>query len=222
MLQTAKLFARRGSTFDVTGNSSKHMNGLTFGEFCVLASDLKRFRTHSLIKCHDKYTTSSLPPSSSPASPAPLQQQPTTILTNNNTNIRKNDLITNFNQQQQQQEQQQAGINNEQITIDDGEAVAINKLSTATTTTPTPAIPPSSDVSAPEVFLGGSCNPTTWRADVAIPALNKLGISFYNPVNIICTNSFFFGKKSVIIGVRHIQSEKPIQVKIYLLFIYIQ
>jgi len=35
---------------------------------------------------------------------------------------------------------------------------------------------------APEVFLGGSCNPTTWRADVAIPALEKLGISFYNPV----------------------------------------
>lgn len=34
-----------------------------------------------------------------------------------------------------------------------------------------------------EVFLGGSCNPTTWRADVAIPALKELGISFYNPVS---------------------------------------
>jgi hypothetical protein len=34
-----------------------------------------------------------------------------------------------------------------------------------------------------EVFLGGSCNPTTWRADVAIPELKKLGISFFNPVN---------------------------------------
>ena len=33
----------------------------------------------------------------------------------------------------------------------------------------------------PEVFLGGSCNPTTWRADVARPTLNTLGISFYNP-----------------------------------------
>uniref|UniRef100_A0A182KD70 Raw n=1 Tax=Anopheles christyi TaxID=43041 RepID=A0A182KD70_9DIPT len=33
----------------------------------------------------------------------------------------------------------------------------------------------------PEVFLGGSCNPTTWRADVAIPTLDRLGISFYNP-----------------------------------------
>ncbi|KAL1505324.1 hypothetical protein ABEB36_004915 [Hypothenemus hampei] len=32
-----------------------------------------------------------------------------------------------------------------------------------------------------EVFLGGSCNPTTWRADVAIPELQKHGISFYNP-----------------------------------------
>jgi hypothetical protein len=34
----------------------------------------------------------------------------------------------------------------------------------------------------PEVFLGGSCNPTTWRADVAMPELKKQGISFYNPV----------------------------------------
>ncbi|XP_044727662.1 uncharacterized protein LOC123291437 [Chrysoperla carnea] len=32
-----------------------------------------------------------------------------------------------------------------------------------------------------EVFLGGSCNPTTWRADTAIPTLNSWGISYYNP-----------------------------------------
>lgn len=38
-------------------------------------------------------------------------------------------------------------------------------------------------VEAPEVFLGGSCNPTTWRADVAMPELTKLGISYYNPVS---------------------------------------
>jgi hypothetical protein len=38
-------------------------------------------------------------------------------------------------------------------------------------------------VEAPEVFLGGSCNPTTWRADVAIPELEKLDISFFNPVS---------------------------------------
>ena len=34
-----------------------------------------------------------------------------------------------------------------------------------------------------DVFLGGSCNPTTWRADVAVPELKKLGISFFNPVS---------------------------------------
>lgn len=33
----------------------------------------------------------------------------------------------------------------------------------------------------PDVFLGGSCNPTTWRKDVAIPMLTKAGVSFYNP-----------------------------------------
>nr|CAD7259413.1 unnamed protein product [Timema shepardi] len=33
-----------------------------------------------------------------------------------------------------------------------------------------------------EVFLGGSCNPTTWRQDIAIPTLKSLGITYYNPV----------------------------------------
>ncbi|ELU06794.1 hypothetical protein CAPTEDRAFT_221758 [Capitella teleta] len=36
---------------------------------------------------------------------------------------------------------------------------------------------------APLVFLGGSCNPTTWRHDVAIPYLKRLCITFYNPVS---------------------------------------
>lgn len=32
-----------------------------------------------------------------------------------------------------------------------------------------------------QVFLGGSCNPTTWRQDIAIPFLKEHGITFYNP-----------------------------------------
>lgn len=32
-----------------------------------------------------------------------------------------------------------------------------------------------------QVFLGGSCNPTTWRKDTAVPALEKAGITFFNP-----------------------------------------
>jgi len=32
-----------------------------------------------------------------------------------------------------------------------------------------------------DVFLGGSSNPTTWRRDIAIPRLEKAGISYYNP-----------------------------------------
>jgi hypothetical protein len=31
------------------------------------------------------------------------------------------------------------------------------------------------------VFLGGACNPTTWRRDVAIPALDAAGVTYYNP-----------------------------------------
>ena len=34
---------------------------------------------------------------------------------------------------------------------------------------------------SPFVFLGGSCDPTTWRADIAIPALNALRVPFHNP-----------------------------------------
>lgn len=33
------------------------------------------------------------------------------------------------------------------------------------------------------VFLGGACNPTTWRQDTAIPFLDAVGISYYNPVS---------------------------------------
>lgn len=32
-----------------------------------------------------------------------------------------------------------------------------------------------------QVFLGGSCNPTRWRMDIAIPFLEKYGITYYNP-----------------------------------------
>ena len=31
------------------------------------------------------------------------------------------------------------------------------------------------------VFLGGSCNPTTWRVDLAVPFCDEHGISLYNP-----------------------------------------
>ncbi|XP_035782858.1 uncharacterized protein LOC118461533 isoform X1 [Anopheles albimanus] len=56
---------------------------------------------------------------------------------------------------------------------DTGSAGALASASDTTNLEPSAA--------GPEVFLGGSCNPTTWRADVAIPTLDQLGISFYNP-----------------------------------------
>lgn len=31
------------------------------------------------------------------------------------------------------------------------------------------------------VFLGGSCNPTTWRTRLAIPLLDQYGLTYYNP-----------------------------------------
>lgn len=32
-----------------------------------------------------------------------------------------------------------------------------------------------------DVYLGGSCNNTTWREDIAIPMLKKNGLTYYNP-----------------------------------------
>lgn len=123
MLQTAKLFARRGhGGFDgrgATALSNRHMNGLTFGEFCVLAADLKRFRTQATTSRKDSAYTSLGAPSA------------------------------------------------DQTTKDASKD----------------ELKPTDCNSAPEVFLGGACNPTTWRADVAVPTLNKFGISYYNPVS---------------------------------------
>lgn len=127
MLQTAKLFARRGhSGFDARGttHSNRHMNGLTFGEFCVLAADLKRFRTQA-------------------------------------TTSRKDSAYTSF-----------GGSSSSEQTSKDGSRDGSKD-----------ELKPTDCNSAPEVFLGGACNPTTWRADVAVPTLKKLGISFYNPVS---------------------------------------
>ena len=31
------------------------------------------------------------------------------------------------------------------------------------------------------VFLGGSCNPTTWRHTIAVPMLHEANVAFYNP-----------------------------------------
>lgn len=134
MLQTAKLFARRSNNLDA---SKKHMNGLTFGEFCVLATDLKRFRTYHASQGHDQKSSSSLSSSTS--------QKASSSDTSSNSDVQsKSDSIDKTYKQ---------------------------PFSTI-------------DINAPEVFLGGSCNPTTWRKDVAIPALDELGISFYNPVNL--------------------------------------
>ena len=160
MLQTAKLFARRGSSLDTR---SKRVNGLTFGEFCVLAADLKRFRTHNFIRNSDDTIKSSLSGINGGATTAGASTT-TATTTTTTTTTRKNTPENGFTKNEN--------------SIDGG----TRRIS---------------DVNAPEVFLGGSCNPTTWRADVAIPALNKLGISFYNPVS-LC--SHFFTLIAVVLG----------------------
>nr|QBK90603.1 MAG: nucleoside 2-deoxyribosyltransferase like protein [Pithovirus LCPAC104] len=40
-----------------------------------------------------------------------------------------------------------------------------------------------------KVFLGGSCNLTAWRKEIAIPILQKYNVEFYNPQVEILTNN---------------------------------
>lgn len=117
MLRTANLLFRNCNDYR---KSSNNINGLTFGEFSVLLSDLRKLRYTSIINCHDIIQT--VEPS----------RTDTTSLSSKDTASKRQ---LEYNE----------------------------------------------TICGPEVFLGGSCNPTTWRADVAIPTLNRLGISFYNP-----------------------------------------
>lgn len=42
-------------------------------------------------------------------------------------------------------------------------------------------VAPEEDEEAVFVFLGGACNPTTWRHNVAMPRLEEAGVSYFNP-----------------------------------------
>lgn len=42
-------------------------------------------------------------------------------------------------------------------------------------------IHPSNASMPAQVFLGGACGETTWRTDLAIPLLERAGISYFNP-----------------------------------------
>lgn len=155
MLQTAKLFARRGSSLEPNvGGNSKRVNGLTFGEFCVLAADLKRFRTNP----QQQQQNNQQPP---PSTVSPLPSNSNNVAASSSSGGGQHSRTI-----------PEEVTTTTTTTTDGGRQTFYNGAAA-------PGTP-----GAPEVFLGGSCNPTTWRADVAIPALDRLGISFYNPVSV--------------------------------------
>ncbi len=47
--------------------------------------------------------------------------------------------------------------------------------------TKTAALRPMRRGSGTRIFLGGSCNPTTWRKDIAIPLLSAHDVPYFNP-----------------------------------------
>lgn len=132
MLRNAKLYS----------SNIRYCNGLSLGEFSILAADFRKFRwvRWSCISIDFKWSFSSR---TNQNGHQPFQI--TSLSPKSSLRIKKQVVLD-------QQTATDGGTNEE------------------------------SKVEAPEVFLGGSCNPTTWRADVAMPELQKLGISFYNPV----------------------------------------
>ncbi|KAH8376735.1 hypothetical protein KR093_001090 [Drosophila rubida] len=174
MLQTAKKVARKGRG---------QANGLTFGQFCVLAADLKRFRASTISNasnyCDVKYQqlSSSLLQQQDDASQAATAATGATAATPAS--------------EQKTQKHLQAGNATASGGQSSGSGTHYSKKSESygTELRSTKSFSSVDDTKKKknasnepvEVFLGGSCNPTTWRADVAIPTLKELGISFYNP-----------------------------------------
>ena len=101
-------------------SSTGRKNSLTFGEFCVFATELKKYYSN-----HDR----------------DVQPKP-------------------FNQ----------GSGGQHPGVSRYEKLRRNELRTQKST-----------ASAYDVFLGGSCNPTNWRQENAIPYLKNHGITYYNP-----------------------------------------
>jgi len=159
MVQTAKMMARKGC---------RNSNGLTFGEFSALAAELKRFR-------------SSTPCSATTPMASCDQLNQLTSSLQNATDDNQH-LVNNSNSKD-------CNSSDLRSTKSYSNVEDCRKTTTTTTATPTTTMNNSTSqqdkAAQVEVFLGGSCNPTTWRADVAIPALQELGISFYNPVSML-------------------------------------
>ncbi|XP_033155151.1 uncharacterized protein LOC117137678 isoform X2 [Drosophila mauritiana] len=151
MLQTAKKVARKGG--------SGQANGLTFGQFCVLAADLKRFRASTISNPPSYCDYQSL----SSGLLLPEQDDPASSSKQNLQSPAANNSSPAYSSKKPDNHGTELRSTKSFSSVDD------TKKKKNATNEPV------------EVFLGGSCNPTTWRADVAIPALKELGISFYNP-----------------------------------------
>ena len=108
----------------------KRKDSLTFGEFCLFATELRKYYRNHEAKTAAESSAVGAAPSNTPSAAA--------------------------------------GENGGGAAA--SAAVAEVKLKTQKSSSP-----------SYDVFLGGSCGPTTWRADVAVPHLRSHGITFYNP-----------------------------------------
>ena len=120
--------ARKGACGGIESGSDNDF--LTFGEFCIFATELRRF--------YDDFVDFDFEEQNSKSLGADMNEKKQSDSSSGCTSEGQVKLVNN------------------------GTAVKKNGCSY-------------------DVFLGGSCNPTTWRKDLAIPHFKSAGITFYNP-----------------------------------------
>jgi len=128
-----KLFPSKSQVFEMVhcareGCTDERSDFLTFGEFCIFATELRKY--------YDQHNVVHLP------KPLPYKNAP-------------------------------------------GRNMSIDRTASEASggsDTNNPVVKKkSSNGCSYDVFLGGSCNPTVWRKDLAIPHFKSQGITFYNP-----------------------------------------
>ncbi|XP_030377578.1 uncharacterized protein LOC115626365 isoform X2 [Scaptodrosophila lebanonensis] len=186
MLQTAKKVSRK---------SKGQNNGLTVGQFFVLAADLKRFRaptiSNALNFCEFNCTKTSSPllQQVDDVSQEAINESSSNITTKlqpatkkSSTNSSSSSTSSSPSSSSSSTSNSTATSKNTHYNIKKPENYGTELRSTKSFSSVDDTKKKKNSINEPvEVFLGGSCNPTTWRADVAIPALKRYGISFYNP-----------------------------------------
>ena len=157
--RTSPTSSTNSADFEVSSKAKRiSKNSLTFGEFCLYATELKKYY---FIHDNKRSSLTGL----------------ITVENNVNKDTMRNSLSSDVLEEKMVSSNTEGGAggglccNNALSTMTNagGESVSSSASTSSKLRTQ------KSSTSSYEVFLGGSCNPTTWRQDSAIPHLKRIG-----------------------------------------------